>query len=445
MVGDLAKIGVFVPMDGHEPVVLDEKKLREARESVASDALSVFEKLVGLGAFGVHEPLTYEEQDQLRVKMDEKREIAAKADEAYKGLVAAEMARARVLEEKAARIYTGDRLVFGEAIFDEPDTIASVWGVGKFVLRAKGQGTMIASQQGLGKTTIAQQVVLHRIGVRSGDFLGYPVEPVGDGEMVLYLAADRPTQAMGSLRRMVTKDDETAEKLKSRLAIWKGPLPFNVVLEPEAFAAWLDELSEKHERKIVDVVVDSVKDMAGGSSLSKDDVGGALNLAWQEAMARGVDLLLLHHQRKASGGEARANTLDDVFGSTLLTSGLGSVFALSGESGGSVVELSHLKQPLEGVELRLNHDHQAGVTTVGRGEVGDVTVENLLMHAAGDGMTVKALAEAIHGQYSATTKKAIARELTALAKAGSAKKASGGMSSGGKTPDVWYFQGISSS
>lgn len=445
LVGDLAKLDVYVPTEGSEAVVLTPEKLAAVRASVRPDSLGILEKLVGMGAFGVHEPLDYEAQDVLRKELVAREEIATLAEDAYKRLRASEAARSRLLAEKVERVQErsgGDRLVLGGTIFDQPDQVAAVWGVGNYVLRAEGQGTMIASQQGLGKTTVAQQMVLHRIGARTGDFLGYPVAQVQNGEAVLYLAADRPTQAMGSFRRMLVPGEETRSLLDSRLLVWKGPLPFDVVLEPEAFADWLDQLSDKHEKKIVDVVVDSVKDMAGGHSLSKDETGGALNLAWQEAMARGVDLFLLHHQRKAAGGEQRANSLDDIFGSTLITSGLGSVFSLSGESGASIVDLIHVKQPLEAVELRLSHDHSTGTTTPHSGASEDFTVEGLLIAAAGLGMTVRELAETLHGTYTEATKKSVARDLGIMLKAGSAKKVSGGVTAGGKTPDRWFFQGI---
>ena len=440
LVQELSVMGVYIPLEGHDPVELDADKLGEVRKRVSPDALDVLEKLVGAGAFGVHEPLDSAAVNVLKDEHIRRKEIALKAEQAYQSLVAAEQARDRLLREKMARVEVGERLVGGGAVLDMPSGVESVWGLGKYVLWAKGQGTMIASQQGLGKTTLAQQVVLHRLGIRTGGFLGYPVAGLGEGEAVLYLAADRPAQALGSFRRMV--DEEDRETLSRGLLVWKGPLPFSVVADPGAFAAWIAELGEKHERKISSVVVDSVKDMAGGLSLSKDDVGGALNLAWQEAMAQGVDLLLLHHQRKAAGGESRTNTLDDVFGSTLLTSGLGSVFALAGESGGAVVELNHLKQPLEPVEMNLLHDHQTGTTVVGGGEVGEMTVEAVL-EGAGVGMTVDDLCQKVHGQCTASSKRAVQRALAAMAKTGTAKKVAGAMTGKGKAPDVWYFQGIS--
>jgi hypothetical protein len=75
--------------------------------------------------------------------------------------------------------------------------------------------------------------------------------------------------------------------------------------------------------------------------------------------------MLLHHERKAANGSRRVHSLDDVYGSTWLTSGLGSVIVLECEPGDPTAELRHLKQPAEPVgPLTLRHDHTAGVTAL---------------------------------------------------------------------------------
>jgi replicative DNA helicase len=75
--------------------------------------------------------------------------------------------------------------------------------------------------------------------------------------------------------------------------------------------------------------------------------------------------MLLHHERKAANGSRRVHSLDDVYGSTWLTSGLGSVIVLECEPGDPTAELRHLKQPAEPVgPLTLGHDHTAGVTAL---------------------------------------------------------------------------------
>jgi replicative DNA helicase len=110
-------------------------------------------------------------------------------------------------------------------------------------------------------------------------------------------------------------------------------------------------------------VIDSLKDIA--ADLSKDETGSRVNIAFQRIIASGVELGTLHHQRKASAENKKPKTLSDVYGSTWLTSGHGSVVLLWGNPGDLVVELSHLKQPAEIVgPLELLHDHDAGSSRV---------------------------------------------------------------------------------
>jgi Bifunctional DNA primase/polymerase, N-terminal len=55
----------------------------------------------------------------------------------------------------------------GDFALDEPETIPAVWGDGERVLWPEGEGVMITGHQGVGKTTIGQQLVLHRVGLRT--------------------------------------------------------------------------------------------------------------------------------------------------------------------------------------------------------------------------------------------------------------------------------------
>jgi DNA-binding NtrC family response regulator len=66
---------------------------------------------------------------------------------------------------------TAERLVRtrlgGDFILDEPEIIPAIWCQGERVLWAEGEGIMITGHQGVGKTIVAQQLVLHRIGLRA--------------------------------------------------------------------------------------------------------------------------------------------------------------------------------------------------------------------------------------------------------------------------------------
>ena len=90
------------------------------------------------------------------------------------------------------------------------------------------------------------------------------------------------------------------------------------------------------------VVVDSLKDAAIG--LTDDVVGAGWNRARQAAIVAGVQLVELHHSRKlAQGATAGQPSIDDVYGSTWLTSGTGSVILLTAVLWG-VSKLAKLKE-----------------------------------------------------------------------------------------------------
>jgi AAA domain len=108
----------------------------------------------------------------------------------------------------------------GSFILDTDPTPVPLWGQDDQVWWSDGEGLIIAGAQGLGKTTLAQQVVLGRCGFsRYAQVLDFPIIP---GERwVLYLAMDRPKQAARSFHRMVSED--LREDLNARLAVWPGP------------------------------------------------------------------------------------------------------------------------------------------------------------------------------------------------------------------------------
>src|SRR5690606_30677182 len=97
---------------------------------------------------------------------------------------------------------------------------------------------------------------------------------------------------------------------------------------------------------------------------SEDAVGAAVNQAHQGVVAAGIELVVCHHQRKSQDGR-KPNHLDDVYGSTWITAGAGSVVLLWGQPGDAYVELTHLKQPVDEVgPLSIHHDHVKGRSTV---------------------------------------------------------------------------------
>jgi replicative DNA helicase len=221
----------------------------------------------------------------------------------------------------------------GSFVFDTDPIPRALWGEGDEVLWGEGESLIIAGGQGLGKTTLAQQIALGRIGIPEyAKLLGYPITP---GGVFLYLAMDRPGQIARSFRRMV--DEQHRALLDERLVVWKGPPPEDIARHPElllklARAAGADGVG-----------VDSIKDAALG--LSDDEVGAGYNRARQLACSGGVQLLELHHPRKAPDSRRDDLTLDDLYGSAWLTAGAGSVLVLTGKAGDPIVRLRHLKQP----------------------------------------------------------------------------------------------------
>ncbi|MEA2385544.1 MAG: replicative helicase [Solirubrobacteraceae bacterium] len=258
-------------------------------------------------------------------------------------------------EGRTAGPASGAAAVDGAAFFlDAPNQIEGVWGTHPHVLWARGEPLMIAGPDGVGKTTLAQQLMMRRAGVGADEFLGMAITPDPD-RRVLYLALDRPRQAARSGRRMVGEANRDA--LRSRLVVWRGSVPFDVVRAPDGLRA----LARQHGAGMV--IIDSLKDLA--NNLSDEDTGSAINQAMQACVAADIEVLALHHQRKAQGDNKKPRTLADVYGSRWLTAGCGSVVVLWGDAGDPIVELSHLKQPADEVgPLTLLHDNRRGTTIV---------------------------------------------------------------------------------
>lgn len=239
----------------------------------------------------------------------------------------------------------------GSLILDQPDLPVPIWGEGERVLMAEGESLVLLGGAGLGKTTLAQQWTFGRCGVPGfEELLGLPVAP---GERrVLYLAMDRPRQALRSMRRMV--GPEWRELLDERLVVWTGPPPVNLVQNTDALAQMCADAGADT------CVVDSLKD---AGSVIDDEGGTGWNTARQKALVAGIALLELHHPRKLPAGTLP--TLDDAYGSTWITAGAGSVLGIGGAAGDSIVELRHLKQPAEDLgTFKVLHDHARGRSTV---------------------------------------------------------------------------------
>jgi len=276
----------------------------------------------------------------------------------------------------AGRVATG-----GAFVLDAPDVPPAVWGSGQEIGWAQGEALMLCGPAGVGKTTVAVQLVAGRLGIGPGSLFGLPIRP-GEGT-VLYLAMDRPPQIARAMGRLFGEDHRA--ELDKKLVVWKGPPPYDLAKRPETLALLCEQAGADT------VVVDSLKDAV--VKLSDDESGGGYNRARQRALVEGVEVIELHHQRKSSGDNKKPSKLDDVYGSTWLTAGAGSVFVIWGEAGDPVVELIHLKQPMEPLgPWSVAHDHEAGTSQLHHST--DILA---LVRVQRDGLTARMLAAHMFG------------------------------------------------
>lgn len=213
------------------------------------------------------------------------------------------------------------RYVDGATFLTETaDRIECLWGDEDRALWAKGESTLITGPPGHGKSTLAQNLVLGLAGLCER-VLDLPVHQLQGDEFVLYLAADRPAQIARSFKRMVAEEDLPA--LAQRLCVRRGPVDEDVAKDEKQYLKMIQQAEEARGGRCAVVIVDSLKDMATG--LSDDAVGAAVNRARQRVLNTGREMLELHHQRKAQQGGGKPKTLSDVYGSTWIAAGAGSV------------------------------------------------------------------------------------------------------------------------
>lgn len=224
----------------------------------------------------------------------------------------------------------------GDWLLSAPDRVEALWGDDREVAWPKGEAFILVGGDGSGKTILAGNLLIRQAGIVTEPLFGMTIEP---RERILYLAQDRPQQAKRSLKRLI--GDLDRESLNERLAVVDWPIGL-IDDDPERLVT----LAREHGADTV--YVDSLKDVV--SEPSGEESGLAIKRAYAEAIAAGVEVCLLHHDRKA-GAESKRKILKlaDVYGSRFITAGAGSVVALNGGSGDPIIDLRHLKQPDEEV------------------------------------------------------------------------------------------------
>jgi len=305
----------------------------------------------------------------------------------------------------------------GDLIFEIPLEVESIWGKGQESLWAVGEPLMIYGPTGIGKTTLAGRLLLSLIGVDPAELLDYPVQPIKPGRTVLYIAADRPRQAMRSLRRMVPPT--AGSILRERLVIEH----MRQIWASDTDPTMMHRAAIQANADIV--FIDSSKDLAGGP-LKDEGPAKALMDSIQICIANNVDVAMLHHPRKATqdSGTKRELDLDDVYGSAWLTAGAGSVLLVDGKPGTGEFKFEQLKAPATFV------DPQEVVVDYETGELTKNTIRDLEQFLQGIGTPIS-VSEAVAHQYgmpaedvdySSARYRKMARRLDSLAENGKVSK-----------------------
>lgn len=307
----------------------------------------------------------------------------------------------------------------GSFVFDMPDKLPVIWGTQEYPLWCQGEALILAGVQGTGKSVLAQNLIRARMGL-GNEVLRMPV--METEKKVLYLAMDRPSQIRRSMNRMFL--DSERELVEERLVVWTGPPPRDLAQYPNELAAMARHVGADC------VLVDSLKDAFLG--LTDDESAAAWNRARQYALAQGVELLELHHttKRAGDGNGGAPKDLADVYGSTWITAGVGSVVMLVGKASEAAIKLVHLKSPAEPMfPLWMVHSPRTGIVGV---------MEKVDPLVVVRGLTTVTAQTAAQGLYGATDRSSVEkarRELDRLTTAGQLVESRGAKGSG--RASVW--------
>lgn len=312
-----------------------------------------------------------------------------------------------------------------EWMFNNDDAPVVIWGQGDDILWADGEALMIAGVLGLGKTTLAGKLVRGQLGLE--DYvLGLPI--LRAERPILYLAMDRPRQIRRSMRRQFTTEDR--DRIAGRLIVRQGPPAADIAAQPLLLTRMAEAVGAGT------VYIDSLKDAVVG--LTADEVAASYNRARQHLLARGINLVELHHMAKRNAQGGPPSGIADVYGSAWLTAGAGSVITLLGEPGDLVIKFKLAKLPADEVgPWKLHHNPEAGEL--------DVVKFDLLMAVTGggvNGVTARDVAEQMYETRRPTDAecKRAARLLDKQVKKGWLTRIDGHRGgTGGSVPTCWFL------
>src|SRR4051812_3174918 len=238
-----------------DPIVLAELLQQQGdlqRVGGASYLHQLAGTLYGTGSAEHHAEIIREKADLRRLLASAVRTVhraqePGAAPEAIRSEVEAEMPaeRERALASGQGRLsrFATDGWTF---VTETGADAEPLWGTREKTVWAPGESLMIVGAPGVGKTTLAHQVVFARLGL-SETVLEMPVAP---SRRVLYLAMDRPRQIARAMNRRVFPTDEKI--LRERLVVWEGPLPATLDKEPDLLA----DLAAAHRADTI--VIDSL-------------------------------------------------------------------------------------------------------------------------------------------------------------------------------------------
>lgn len=212
--------------------------------------------------------------------------------------------------------------------------VDSLWGP----WHARGESLLVYAPTGAGKTTLAMRYCRSALRVDKPELLDAEVR---EQERILYLMVDRAPQQRRFLARMWSPDER--EVHKGRFLSWAGPLPLDVEREPWKLVEFCHKVGKAPSLVVIDVIEGVVSGVYGAEG------AGRYARARDALISHDVDLLELHHMKKAQGQQVgrKPTTLDRVYGGRQLPDLAGGIIMLwQASPDAPVIDLNTYKSPI---------------------------------------------------------------------------------------------------